>query len=53
LETGNKEIRLLISQEAAKKLENDAGFRDKVGAKLGKPLDGLPAARVLHVDDFE
>lgn len=53
LETGNKEIRLLMSQEAAKKLENDAGFRDKVGAKLGKPLDGLPAARVLHVDDFE
>ncbi|WP_409341083.1 hypothetical protein [Paenibacillus sp. MBLB4367] len=53
VKTDKKDILLLASHEFIKKLESDAAFREKVGAKLGKPLADVRPGQVLHTDDFE
>ncbi|MGO4269600.1 stalk domain-containing protein [Paenibacillus sp. TAF58] len=53
LKMDKQEIRLLVSHELLHKIESDASFREKVGAKLGQPIKRLPNNRILTELDFE
>ncbi|WP_057307190.1 MULTISPECIES: stalk domain-containing protein [unclassified Paenibacillus] len=53
LKMDKQDIRLLVSHELLHKIESDASFREKVGAKLGQPMSEIPRNRILAVKDFE
>ncbi|NOU88100.1 hypothetical protein GC102_20335 [Paenibacillus sp. LMG 31460] len=53
LKMDKQDIRLLMSYELLRKIESDASFREKVGAKLGKPMSEIPRNRLLTLKDFE
>lgn len=53
LKMDKQDIRLLVSHELLHKIESEASFREKVGAKLGQPMSEIPRNRMLTVKDFE
>ncbi|MDQ0873676.1 hypothetical protein QFZ77_002335 [Paenibacillus sp. V4I3] len=53
LKMDKQDIRLLVSYELLRKIESDASFREKVGAKLGEPVSEIPRNRLLTIRDFE
>jgi hypothetical protein len=53
LKMDKQDIRLLMSYELLRKIESNASFREKVGSKLGEPMNEIPRNRILTVKDFE
>ena len=53
LKMDKQDIQLLVSHELLRKIESDASFREKFGAKLGEPTSEIPRNRILTVKDFE